>query len=117
MPRPRRVKTSPGCVPAGMVSSSRPSSVGTSIDRSQGRLGIGDRHLADQVPALAVKQRVLLHVDDAIAVAGRTAARDSARLRRAAAVACPVSTPAGISTLRVHIAGHKAAAAAVAGHR
>ena len=63
----------------------------------QGRLGIGDRHLADQVLALAVEQFVLLHVDDAIAIARRTA-RALGSPSPCSRSSVPVSTPAGIST-------------------
>ena len=49
---------------------------------AQRRLRIGDRHLADQVLAVALEQRMLAHVDEAVAIAGRAAVR--ARLAFAA---------------------------------
>ena len=73
MPWPFSVKTSPLCVPGGIRNSLQPSSDGTSIVAPKRRLRVADRRLAIQVLSSALKQRMLLHVDEAVAVAGRTA--------------------------------------------
>ena len=75
MPLPRSLKRAPGCVPSGTLTSS------SSVERRHADLAAErerrevDRHLAVEVVAVALEERVLLHVDDDVEVAGRAAGR------------------------------------------
>ena len=69
--------------------------------RPQRRLRVADRHLAEQVLPPPLEQRMLGDVDEAVAVAGRTAVGARLAFARASRSRVRSSTPAGMSTLRV----------------
>ena len=73
MPFSRSRNTRPDCVPAGILMLAWPSSVGTSIAAAERRRHEADRHLAGQVRAVALEDRMLADDDLDIQVAGRPA--------------------------------------------
>ena len=73
MPLPRRRNTCPVCVSGGTFTLAEPSSVGISISPPRAAVREADRHLAMQVVAVALEDRVLLEVDHDVEVARRAA--------------------------------------------
>ena len=72
-PFPRSLNTLPDCVSAGTLSSTLPSSVGTSTEPPSAAVAKLTGHLAAQVLALALEDRVLADRDVDVEVAGRPA--------------------------------------------
>ena len=110
MPRSFTVMMSALWVP-GLISTA------TSPSRAvEGRRGAEDgiRHLhlegGEQVVAVAAEHVVVLDLDLEVEVAVRAAGRAGLALRRASAGACPVSTPAGMSTGDGALGAHPALA-------
>ena len=76
MPLPRSRNVVPVACPPGTLSGSgSPSSVGTLISPPSASVVKSTRHLAEEVVAVAPEERVLLHVDDDVEIAGRAAGR------------------------------------------